>query len=206
MAKNRVIFVVIACFSMAVLATQTQSFLPRKLPPRKPGMTDKEYKKEFDRSIEEQRRQRREVKKEYMTLMARQAWQRLLRISEQQWMRIEQKQEKVRDLGFEANAGAGCGGDSEEKFHWNRPSESSYHLMEGKTRDQMPEGYRIVEELIDLLENENSKDEEIRKKIDALQQVREKARKELAALGRELAPLLTTARQEAVFLIMGYID
>lgn len=78
--------------------------------------------------------------------------------------------------------------------------------MSGKTPDQMPEVYRIVEELIDLLEDESSKDEEIRKRIDALQQVRESARKELDAVGRELAPLLTTPRQEAIFLIMGYID
>ena len=46
--------------------------------------------------------------------------------------------------------------------------------------------------------------ETIRKAIE-LQQVRENARKELPKVGRELAPLLTT-RQEAIFLIMGYID
>ena len=47
--------------------------------------------------------------------------------------------------------------------------------------------------------------ETIRKAIE-LQQVRENARKELPKVGRELAPLLTTTRQEAIFLIMGYID
>jgi len=70
----------------------------------------------------------------------------------------------------------------------------------------MPEEYRIIEELIDVLEDENSKDDNIRMKIDELQQVREKARKELAKVGQELAPLITMPRQEAIFLIMGYID
>lgn len=45
--------------------------------------------------------------------------------------------------------------------------------MKAKAPDEMTEGEKIVEELIDLLENENTKDEEIRQKIDALQQARE---------------------------------
>lgn len=75
-----------------------------------------------------------------------------------------------------------------------------------KTLDELTEGERIVEELIDLLEDENSKDEEIRKKRDALQQFRENARRELVKARRELAAVLTSPRQEAVFLIMGSID
>jgi hypothetical protein len=78
--------------------------------------------------------------------------------------------------------------------------------MSGKTRDQMPESYRIVEELIDVLEDEKSTDEQIRQKMNALEKVRDNARKELAQIGRELAALPLTPRQEAIFLIMGYID
>ena len=70
----------------------------------------------------------------------------------------------------------------------------------------MPEGYRIVEELIDLVQDKTSNDEEIRKKIDALQQARAEAKKEFAQTKPELAAMLKTSRQEAVFLIMGYID
>ncbi len=70
----------------------------------------------------------------------------------------------------------------------------------------MTEGERIVEELTDLLEDKNSKEEEIRQKIDALQRARAKARKELPKAKQELRKVLTTPRQEAVFLIMGYID
>jgi uncharacterized coiled-coil DUF342 family protein len=78
--------------------------------------------------------------------------------------------------------------------------------MRGKTRDQMPEAYRVADELIDLLEDANSTDEQIRQKIDALQQARENARKALPKAKQELAAVLTTPRQEAVFLIKGYID
>ena len=70
----------------------------------------------------------------------------------------------------------------------------------------MTEGERIVEELTDLLEDKNSKEEEIRQKIDALQRARAKARKALPKAKQELAAVLTTPRQEAVFLLMGGID
>ncbi len=79
-------------------------------------------------------------------------------------------------------------------------------MVKAKAPDEMTEGEKIVEELIDLLEDENAKDEEIRQKIDALQRAREKAKKELPKAKQELAAVLTTPRQEAVFLIMGYID
>jgi membrane-bound ClpP family serine protease len=70
----------------------------------------------------------------------------------------------------------------------------------------MPEVYRIAEELIDLLEDEKSSDEDIREKIDALQQARQKAREALPQAKKELAEVLTTPRHEAIFLILGHID
>lgn len=204
MATHRIILASIVCISLTVFAGQTlsQKRVSHVPPKWLPGMSRDEYKKELDKWMW----QKRENSKEYINLMAREAWKRLLRIIEQQWKVIEPKCEKVQDLFLQSNVGAAGGGSSEESFHWNRPSESAFHPMEGKTRDQMTEVYRIVEELIDLLEGEKSKDEEIRKKIEDLQQAREKARKECDKVRRELAPLLKTARQEAIFLIMGYID
>jgi len=70
----------------------------------------------------------------------------------------------------------------------------------------MSQGERLADELVDLLRDENSKDEEIRTKIEALQRVRENARKELAEVKRELAAIPMTPRQEAIFLVMGCID
>jgi hypothetical protein len=152
-------------------------------------------------------RQKQEINKKYMNLIARQAWMRLLRISEHQWKIIEPKYRKAHDLDWEIWTGAtGWRGLNEQGFHWNRASDSHYHPMEYKARDEMPEVYRIAEELIDLLEDEKSTDEQIRKKINALQQAREKAREALPQAKKELADILTTPRQEAIFLIMGHID
>jgi membrane-bound ClpP family serine protease len=78
-------------------------------------------------------------------------------------------------------------------------------MVKAKAPDELTEGEKIAEEFIDLLENENAK-EEIRRKIDALQRAREKARKQLPEARKELAAVLTSPRQEAVFLLMGYID
>ena len=91
---------------------------------------------------------------------------------------------------------------------WRRPSRrmDRWPPAPDKTLDELTEGEKIVEELIDLLENENPKDEEIRKKMDALQQFRENARRELAKAKQELRDVLTSPRQEAVLLLMGYID
>jgi len=174
-------------------------------------MTNEEFKKEMEKWVFQCNQQRLKRAKEHINLMARQAWKRLLGVNERQWKLIEPKEGKIVDLFIQAHVGAGSGirrnrNDNEQYFHWNRPSESSQHPMKGKARDQMPEGYRIVEELIDLLEDENAKDEEIRLKIDALQRAREKAKKELPKAKQELAAVLTSPRQEAVLLLLGYID
>ena len=206
MAKNKILIVSVICFSVA-FAGQSPSYGPLIIPPWKPGMTAEEHKEEVRKAIEQHKRQERERTKEYMDLMARQAWIRLLRVSERQWKLIEPKYKIVNGLVWDLWTGAsGWGGQNERDFHWNRASSSPYHPMEFKARDEMPEGYRIVEELIDLLEDEKSTDEQIRNKIDALQQAREKAREALPEAKKELAAVLTTPRQEAIFLIMGHID
>ena len=79
-------------------------------------------------------------------------------------------------------------------------------MVKAKAPDEMSEGEKIADELIDLLEDENAKDKEIRRKIDALQQAREKAKKELPKAKQKLAAVLTSPRQRAVFLLMGPID
>ena len=206
MAKHKIIIISFICFSVAVLAGQRPSYMPPKLPPRKPGMTSDEYNKEIKKALDQQKRQERERDKEYINLMATEAWKHLLRVTEAQWKLIEPKHRKENDLEREMWIGAAGSSRDMESFHWNRPSDSPQHPMEGKTRDQMTEGYRIIEELIDLLEDEKSTDEQIRKKIDALQQARQKAREALPQAKKELAEVLTNTRQEAIFLIMGYID
>jgi len=205
MAKHKILIVSFVCFSV-VSAGQRPSYMPPKIPLPKPGMTAEENKEEVRKAIEQHKRQERERDKEYMDLMARQAWIRLLRVSESQWNLINPKYKKANDLSWDVWIGAGGSGRDMESFHWNKPSDTPQHPMEFKSRDQWTEGYIIVEELIELLEDEKSTDEAIKQKIDALQQFREKARKALPMAKQELSKVLTTPRQEAIFLIMGYID
>jgi hypothetical protein len=201
MSRQRIFLIILLCYPLALLIAKPVG--PLRIPPRQKGMTDEEYENLVKKSIDEHKRQERERQYEIMDLQADKAWQSLLRISDRQWSLIKPKYEKVRDLGLEAKAhAAGWGG--KESFRWNRHSDGI--IGAGKTREQMPEGFRIVEGLIDLLEDEKSKDEEIRKKIDALQQARDNAWEALPKARRELAVVLTTPRQEAIFLLLGCID
>ncbi len=72
-------------------------------------------------------------------------------------------------------------------------------MVKAKAPDELTEGEKIVEELTDLLEDENAKEKEIRQKIDALQQAREKARKALPKAKRELAAVLTTPARKPCY-------
>jgi hypothetical protein len=204
MTKNRIILVLIACFPSVLLTTQIPSFTTRRFPPRKPGMTKEEYRKDIEKVVEQRKEQERKIRNEHIKAMFPPAWKGLLRISDKQWKLIEPKVNKIQVIGWTTCAcAAGCGGI--EDFHWYKHSEGT-HITRAKTPHEMIEGERLADELVNLLEDENSKDEQIRKKIDSLQQVRENARKELHKAQKELAEVLTTPRQEAIFLITGYID
>lgn len=220
MTKKKIILVSVVCFSIAVFAGQTLSwtrsskrtFIPPVGPDPKSlrGLTKEERKKEYRKAMKEWRFQRSQQRlkegEERMRLIKREMWKRLLRVTEQQWRLIEPKYEAELAPDREARVCArGGGGSNEQSFHWIRRSEISSGGR-AKTLDEMTEGEKIVEELIDLLENENAKDEEIRRKIDALQQAREKAKGQLPKARQELRKVLTTARQEAVFLLLGCID
>jgi len=220
MAKRRIILVLVVCFSIAVFTVQTlcrARSSNRTFPFPKPpdfkhleGMTREEREKERKKALDEwfarYMQQEKEMAEERMKLMAREAWKRLLRVTEQQWKPIQPKLEKVSALRLEARVGAiGGGGREDQSFRWRRRSKDLL-AWGSKPFDELTEGERIAEELIDLLENENTEDLEFRQKIDALQQAREKARKQLPEARQELAKVLTTPRQEAVFLLSGYID
>ena len=203
MAKQRIILLVAVCFSLALLAAQPPSYTPPRFPPRKPGMSREEHQKEMEKAIEQYRQQNLKRIEEYGSLMGKEAWKHLLRVTDAQWKLIEPEYEAVATLLREAHVCAlGFGG--EESFSWHKHSEGGG--SSAKTLDEMTEGEKIVDELIDLLEDANSTDEQIKKKIDALHQARENARKALPKAKQELAAVLTTPRQEAVFLIRGYID
>jgi len=206
MAKKRIVLVAIACFSATLLAAQGPSFLLRKHPPRKPGMTDEEHRSEIEKLVEERRQSKQRMDQERIEAMQPPAWKQLLRISERQWKMLEPKIDRIQVIGRAAwGGGAGSRGRDAQSFHWYKYSEGTPRTR-AKAPHEMSDGERLADELVDLLRDENSKDEEIRKKIDALQRVRENARKELAEVKRELAAIPMTPRQEAIFLVMGCID
>ena len=219
MTKQRIILVSVVCFSLTVFAGQTLSwtrsskrtFIPQVGPDPKSlrGLTREERKKEYRKAIEEWQFQRSQQRlkegEERMRLMWREALKRLLRVTEQQWRLIKPKYEAELAPDREARVCARGSGGNEQSFYWIRRSEISSGGR-AKTLDEMTEGEKIVEELIDLLENESSKDEEIRRKIDALQHAREKAKGQLPKARQELRKVLMTPRQEAVFLLLGCID
>ena len=130
MTKYKIILISFVCFSVAVLAGQRPLDMPPNIPPRKPGMTSEEYRKEIEKAFEQQKRQQekqqRENEKEYMDFLTRQAWLRLLRVPERQWMLIEPKYEKVGSLIGQSCVGATSGVRNMESFHWNRPLKSYY--------------------------------------------------------------------------------
>ncbi|MFH1716687.1 MAG: hypothetical protein ABIF19_05005 [Planctomycetota bacterium] len=214
MATQRIIIAGVACFAMAVFTGQALSWAsasnPKPMPLFPPaeslrGLTDEEKAKAIEKWRDDREQQQKQMRREHVNRMATEAWKRLLRVNEQQWVIIEQKINKVYVISWPVQVRAFGSHDDAGNFHWNRPSRDG-GPMSGKTREQMPEVYRAVEELIDLLEDKNSKDEQIREKMDALQQVRDKARKELAQVEQELAAVPMTPRQEAIFLIMEWID
>lgn len=208
MATQKIILVVVVCFSVAGFAGQPRQEKPPGGPRLKKSMTDAEKLKTME-SLFKPRLQREERDRERKRLIRREAWKRLLRISERQWKIIKPKVDKMYILGWRKSMRTSVVTDRRiGSSRFRRPSRrmDRWPPAPDKTLDELTEGERIVEELIDLLEDENSKDEEIRKKRDALQQFRENARRELVKARRELAAVLTSPRQEAVFLIMGSID
>jgi hypothetical protein len=139
--------------------------------------------------------------------MTREAWKNELRVNERQWRIIEPKCQRQELVSWEAWAQAIHGIRSHRYFYWRKVTEDRGEgWAPPKAAAELTEAERLVSELIDLVRQENPNDQQLREKIDALQKVREKARKELPKAKRELAAVLTTPRQEAVFLLMARID
>lgn len=95
----------------------------------------------------------------------------------------------------------GAGGSSSRSpisWVWLRPSRH-------KGFENLNEGEKICEELFRLLEDKNSKLEEIRQKMEALQKFRQEAKKELAIAQKELRQLVTP-HQEAALVMMQFLD
>jgi hypothetical protein len=209
MATQRIIVAGVVCFAMAVLTGQTLSWAsasnPKPMPLFPPakslqGLTDEEKAKAIEKWRDDREQQQKQMRREHVNRMATEAWKRLLRVNEQQWQIIEREIDKVYVASWPIRARRFASRDDAGHLRWKRfgPTDAKTPLI--------AECCRVIDELINLLEHENTTDEQIREKMDALQQVRDNARKELAQVEQELAAVPMTPRQEAIFLIMEWID
>jgi hypothetical protein len=138
------------------------------------GMTAEEKQQYFNQWRAQLRQQRIRSSEQFVESMTKEAWKRFLRITEPQWKMIEPRLKKEQEIDSEARVHSlGGGGLGSPRYQWKKHSEGSAGTS-AKTLEEMTEGERIVDELIDLLEDDKSTDEAIQKKIDAIKKAREK--------------------------------
>jgi len=139
-----------------------------------------------------------------------------LRATEQQWKVIKPRLDRVKCLSKQArvsitpqsykrsrNFGSGPNNRQtapkvEEGWKWSK-------AWDKKAPAELTEGERICEELLELLEDKGSKQEEIEHKIEALCEVRKNDTKQLVKAQQELHDVLTF-RQEATLVLMRLLD
>ena len=206
MVKQKQIFVIIACLTLGAIGgtLMPPQHIPRKLP-RLRGLTDDEEKETMEKWADDQHIEEPIAKYEYLAEMTRQAMKNELRVNETQWRIIEPKYERQIQLMYGTWARASHRVTT-KRDTWIKRTVNKTGRALPKTAAELTEIERNINKLIDLLRREDTTDEELRKQIDVLQQAREKARKEWAKAKKELAVALTTPRQEAVLLLLGFID
>jgi hypothetical protein len=206
MTKRKLIIVLTACLTLGAIGSTLRppQHKPRK-PPSLRGLNDDERTEVLRKYFEDYHLKEQIARDEYLAEMTRQSMKNELRVSDAQWRIIELKYEKqirtMKDTGARSSSQIKDSG-----FEWIKPTESTLGRALPLTFAELSEAYKNVDKLVDLLRREDTTDKEFRKQIDALQQAREKARKERPKAKQELAATLTTPRQEAVFLLLGHID
>jgi hypothetical protein len=105
-----------------------------------------------------------------------------------------------------SGSGGGMGGGFASGSAGGRSFSTPFAWRQLEREDYEPsEGERLCEELFVLLEDENTDEVKIAEKTEALHRFRAEARRELAQVQTELAPMLTS-RQRARLVLMGYLD
>ena len=223
MSRKTVVLFAIVCFSIVICTVQALSPIrgsnrTTARPPRHDrrslqGLTEEQRHEAFKQNAEALRQMfidirepRRRAGEERAMRVAREANKRELGVSDRELDLILSKVKKVTSLRSDSWKGALCKVDmTKQVFHWCKYTEGM-SFFPAIAPHELSEGHRLVDDLIDLLRDENSTDQEIRKTIDALQQFRKRAREKFPKAQRELAAVLITPRQEAIGLIAGLID
>lgn len=150
-----------------------------------------------------QRRQRggQRMDAEQMRRMMAERLKEILEVSDEDWKVLEPRLTKVFTLSRQTS---GMGGM--RTLFRGRGDRDRGGRMQGRedTREQTEVG-KSIEELRKLLENKEAKPEEIKKKLTALREAREKTKQELAKAQQELRKILSL-RQEAQLVLMGLLN
>ncbi len=225
MSKRKMIIGFFVCLSIAVFAGQTLSQTQRRESTRE--VTDPESWVQQWQRMHEQRRQQWEMQnnkrieqleKRSRTESAKKAdesMKQALRATERQWKVIKPRLDKVEYLSKQARVSMapasfrrsrGSGGPNnqqsvpkvEEGWKWSK-------AWAKKAPSELTEGERTCEELLLLMEDKDSKQEEIEQKVEALREIRKEASKQLAKAQQELREVVTF-RQEATLVLMRYLN
>jgi hypothetical protein len=121
-------------------------------------------------------------------------WRKQLDVSEDEWKVLGPKLENVQTLSNQVRYGAMYGGNMAVVIPGAQGEQPKQSDLQKSSAD-----------LRTLLQNKDSKPEDIKKALTAYRDAREKAKQQLAAAQKELRELLTV-RQEAQLVTMGTLD
>ena len=120
-----------------------------------------------------------------------------LKIDDEAWKVLQPRIEKVMTLSRDAGARG--------MFFGGRRRRTRTPDQGGEAAEPQSDTAKAVQELQKTLENEAATAEEIKAKLKALREAREKAKQELAK-AQEAVRELVTQRQEAQLVLMGYLN
>ena len=138
-----------------------------------------------------------------------------LRANEEQWNIIKAKLEELRyfrdqarsTVGIGLTSSSSSGTKSNSSARRNVPTWQWKQPWKDKNPSELTEAQKLAQQLIALVENNNTTPEQFRRKMDALLKARkeeEHIERQLAEAQKELRELLTT-RQEAALVLMNWL-
>ena len=131
-----------------------------------------------------------------------------LQATDKEWTVIEPRLTKVLTLSRQTRMGGmrlGRGTGGQGRGQGRDRGQSSNEGQTGQTARERTPIEKIAETLRTALDDKTTKPDEIKKKLTALREAREKARQELAKAQQKLQEVLTS-RQEAQLVLMGTLD
>ncbi len=161
--------------------------------------------------FEQRQKEAAERRKEFLTEKS------LLGATEEQWKLIKAKLEKVKKVrqlreqarstvGLTLTSSSSSGAKTRDSRSRSVPTWKWNKRWKDKAPAELTEAQKIANELIDLLENKNTRTEEFKEKMDALRKSRIKQRelnRQLSKARQELREVLTP-RQEAALELWIY--